>query len=339
MRIYPQDLGPRWHPLSILARTHSLGLINARTLPEPPAPRMGRLGRLWSRGAGIQPSEAAAALPAAGSVTVFPLIYFWIWTAILGAIPIGMGLHGALPLAEASGLGAALFGAGGALGLLLPRRLFRRLHEQPLKVEEIEVLLERSMAESDRAFLSLVRDAIRIPDPAHAPEAGENARTAIRALAEALDRLPAVSTEPMDSDAARAEARQLQEQARAETDRVTAESLERQARAVLHRVEAHERSALLAKRSVTLRAEIDAQIAALREGLAALQTEAPDAAGFAFLADAARQVATEAVQLAAAREELDDLLHRRPTLPEAAEGAVLFRKGWDRTEDVPPLPR
>ena len=100
--------------------------------------------------------------------------------------------------------------------------------------------------------------------------------------------------------------------------------MERRARAIEHRVASNERSALLARRSTALREEILAQIEALREGIAALSTHAPDFSGLAYLAQTARQVASEAGELASAREELEDSLAGLPR-PAAAEEPVRAR--------------
>ena len=112
--------------------------------------------------------------------------------------------------------------------------------------------------------------------------------------------------------AAPATAQALERQAGIEPDRVTAESLERRARALHYSAQTHEHSALMFRRSAALRSEIESQMAAMREGLMALHTQTLDAAGFAELASSAREVATEAVRLAAAREELADAVESRP---------------------------
>jgi hypothetical protein len=74
------------------------------------------------------------------------------------------------------------------------------------------------------------------------------------------------------------------------------------------------------RRATALRSEIESQITAMREGLMALHAQALDAAGFAELAGSARDVATEAVRLAAAREELA-ALDSRPVVTAAAAGS------------------
>jgi hypothetical protein len=151
-------------------------------------------------------------------------------------------------------------------------------------------------------FLLLVRDAAGQPS---APETEEAVVTALRAIQKAMERLPAIQVSPLDAAALRDEASTLFEAARREPDPITAGSIERRAQAILHRVTANEQSSLLARRSSALRAEIMAQIQALREGVAALQVNSPDFTGLGELAQAAQRVATEAAGLAEARAELE----------------------------------
>ena len=160
-------------------------------------------------------------------------------------------------------------------------------------------------------FLELVRDAVRQPGSAAAEE---NVREALGSLAAAIERLPPIEAAPLDTAALREEAQALELQAGTEPDRVTAESLERRARALLYSAQTHEHSALMVRRATALRSEIESQITAMREGLMALHTQALDAAGFAELASSAREVATEAVRLAAAREELAAAVESQPVV-------------------------
>jgi len=311
MRIVPKDLGPAWLVRFVQARDSS-----SRAGAEPPKPGHGFLGRFFQRGTDLDERSAAAVVPAARStigacfaLTCGPSLAFLVMGAaiLFGAFRFPPEL---LPAYLATGvLGAGSVAAG------IARFSFRRLLRTPIAPEEVDRLLERTQDAMDRRFLELVRDAVRQPGP---EAAEENVRTALAALAEAIERLPPIESEPLDTVALREEAFQLQGQARREADHVTAESLERRARAMLYRAETHEHSALMVQRSEALRSEIEAQIAAMREGLIALQTQSLDAAGFGALAASAQEVATEAVRIAAAREELDAAIGERPAVAGAA---------------------
>lgn len=191
---------------------------------------------------------------------------------------------------------------------VFPRASFQSLYKKPLALGEIEGLLDNANNnddELDRAFLTLVRDAVRQTVP---PDVENGLRQAIAALAGAIDKLPAVIAAPLDTQVLRAEAAALRAQADAEPDRVTSESLERRADALVRRADASEHSVLLVRRTTALRAEILAQIEALREGLTTFYTGAAgDVAGLTHLADSARRVAGETASVAQARAELDDV--------------------------------
>jgi hypothetical protein len=183
------------------------------------------------------------------------------------------------------------------------RWAFRNLHEEPLTETEVDILREKTDDSLTRAFLDLVRDAVRqeVSDPP-----ASQVRAGIAALAEAIDRLPEVVREPVDTAALRAEADTLSAQSLDERDRLTADSLERRADALRRRATSAELSALTAKRTHALRAEIQAQIEALREGIVALTpgSQAHEVADLSTLAETVRRVASEATASADARAEL-----------------------------------
>jgi hypothetical protein len=307
MRIVPKDLGLAWHVRFLQARD-SKDKVGA----EAPEPRLGEIGRLCSAGMGLDESSAAALVPAAREaisnwfVPVLPAI---IPLSVIGSVVLIIGMHAPvalLPLYLGTvGLTFASIGIGWA------RARFRRLLEAPLSAEEVDRLLEKTPGSMERRFLELVRDAVRQPGSAAAEE---NVREALGSLAAAIERLPPIEAAPLDTAALREEAQALELQAGTEPDRVTAESLERRARALLYSAQTHEHSALMVRRATALRSEIESQITAMREGLMALHTQALDAAGFAELASSAREVATEAVRLAAAREELAAAVESQPVV-------------------------
>ena len=101
----------------------------------------------------------------------------------------------------------------------------------------------------------------------------------------------------------------LRTEAMRQPDQVISESLERRADAIMRRTEANERSALGVLRTSALCAEIEAQIDALREGIAALDVsygsaDHTTASDLASLSESARRVASEATSTADAHVEL-----------------------------------
>lgn len=297
MRILPKDLGLKWHVRFVQARDSA-----EKAGAEPPTPRLGFFGRLWTRGRGLDERSAAAIVPAASSaicrgiaMMAGPSAGFLMMSSgiLFGALHLPVELLPAYLAAGVLGFGSVSVG--------ITRSGFRKLLETPITAAEVDRQLERTHDAMDCRFLELVRDAVRQPGT----EAEENVRAALGALAEAMERLPPIETPPLDTAMLREEAGRLQQQAQRETDRVTAESMQRRARAMLYRAQTHEHSALTVQRNDALRCEIEAQVAAMREGLVALQTQSLDAAGFGALAASALEVATEAVRMADAREELD----------------------------------
>jgi hypothetical protein len=315
MNILPHDLRARHH--ATLIKRRSWG-VKGGTTPAgydgslevaPPAP-LGWLGRLWAKGGGLTQPQAELAMPNSSMATQGSL-----WgVGSLGSLLSGLVL---LVAAEKNGLPPALawttwaavttgsFGLGSGLGLAA----FRTLSNKPLGLSELEVLVEKAESELDRTFLSLVRDAIRtnLPDPP-----ASEIRKSISALGEALDSLPEVGPSAVDPDALRAEAEQIDAQAMAETDRVTSDSLTRRADALRRRAESAERTALAGKRTAALRAEIQAQMEALREGLAALSVDAAKSslADLSDLAENVRRVAAEAVGSIDAEAEIERISPR-----------------------------
>ena len=312
MRIVPKDLGLAWHVRFLQARD-SKEKVGA----EAPEPQLGIVGCLCSQGMDLDQNSAAALVPAAKETISYSLVPLLpaLPISIVGSVVLFIPLHapiGLLPVyLGAVGLTFASIGIGWA------RSRFRRLLEAPLSAEEVDRLLEKTSGLMERRFLELVRDAVRQPGPAAAEQ---NVREALGSLAAAIERLPPLEAAPLDTVALREEAQALELQAGTEPDRVTAESLERRARALLYSAQTHEHSALMFRRAAALRSEIESQIVAMREGLMALHAQKLDAAGFAELANSAREVATEAVRLAAAREELTGAVEGRPAVTATSAG-------------------
>ena len=162
-------------------------------------------------------------------------------------------------------------------------------------------------------------------------------QAAILSLGEAIDRLPLLSVAPVNTDTLRRDAELLQTDALSNPDRVIGGSLERRADALLRRADAAERSALAARRNAALRAEIEAQIAALHENIAGLDAgqgigDVASAANLEHFALSARRLAAEAVSVEDARAELD--AHSPPpqtvTSPTVAEREPLVNRVGNR---------
>lgn len=315
MEIFPQDLGLSRHVALIRRRT--LGDEKPTALAEdPPPPRMGALGRLWAQGSGLEPAAAAAALPAAKNKTLGILhgvggtALFFLVSPVINLLGGDTGaFHVVMATTSATMLTLA--------ATVFPGRAFRTLHRKPVTVGEIEALLPAARDGLERSYLTLLIDVIR--QAAVPPEAAREIRSALRALGEALERLPAVSALPADADALRRESAALCVAAEAEPDPVVSASLERRAEALRRAAHAAEHSALVVRRAAVLREEMAAQTEALRLGLAAFYTGGTDVASLAHLADAVRSVATEAVSVAQARAELD----AGGSIPDFAQGGAV----------------
>lgn len=317
MKLYPQDLRENDHARivrqrSVYASTSANGAGSSYNPNTPlPEPHLGVLGKLWAKGLGMTDRQAAVGNASAAEWTGTA---GWL-TALLGPLLPGMIV---LIMAKKSGLDPAMawmsFAAAtaglSALGFgPFARAAFRSLHK-PLHAVELEGLMRGSEDELEVAYLRLVRDAL-LTDASEKAEA--DIRASIEALGQAIERLPAVTVEPIDTAALRLEATQLQQQALTEPDRVTADSLTRRADALERRAKAHDNSALLSKRAAALRAEILAQIETLREGLAGHQLDGnmgPTVA-FAELSETARRVAQEAASASEAKQELAQLQQNR----------------------------
>src|SRR4051794_5473106 len=103
MRLFPQDLGPRWYPRMIGRRSVTSGYgdyhspSTAVVYSEPPPPRMGFWGRIWSRGAGVTDEEAASVLPSTTASTSVPFWLFWIMGGACSVVPMLVTAKGGLP--------------------------------------------------------------------------------------------------------------------------------------------------------------------------------------------------------------------------------------------------
>lgn len=205
----------------------------------------------------------------------------------------------------------------------LGQQVFALLLNQTLPTSTDETL--------EDAFLALAGDVLRLETGS--AEAESEARSALKALGDAVSDLPAPSALP-DVDIADllADAEILLMRARRERDPVIAGSLERQAEATVRRARALTDAMKLARRTGVLRQEVRSQVEALRAALPTLARTASTASGlgagrFTTLAEQVRGVAREAASVAAAQEELAVAVGAYPSVPQAEETPNIQRLG------------
>jgi len=358
MKLYPKNLGVKWHIAAVRQRAH--GPASAWKRADPP--RVGVLGRAWVKGMDLPPEVAAHTLPMASGETAG-----WMYGlgGGLGWMPIS-GLITALALGSpewaAVGVAASAFTAWGC-AVALPRRVIRNLHETPLRPEELQTLRDAAVPglppllsdmatkflrrwrgepsggtqdELEVAFLDLALQASRLEGLSDATE--NDVRATLQSVGEAVSSLPppfeSSGGELHDAASLLADADALHARAARETDSVIADSLRRQADTLADRAQATEQNALAIRRVRVLRQELYAQIGTLRATLPTLgraaalpvagrsAAAAPDLA-FARIADSVRDVAREAVALADAHDELEEALGRAPAAASQAAEAEL----------------
>lgn len=312
MNVFPQDLGRRWHVALVAARTprprgQGLGPLftpNAAAPPRRDDKTPGPLARFWSGGTNLG-AEAASDGLAGMAVRTRPLIGLGIGTLLYA------GMAGVLAATGQPETAVIITGASafmGSLCLLMPRWLFGRVHNTALVSREIETLLPTARDDLDRAFLTLVGDVVRQSPSAMPLAAQTEVRSALSALGEAIEQMPALAgaNDLPDVGALRNEAACVRAEAEREPDAVAQASLVRQADALVRRADALFRAATLTRRTQVLRRELIAQTEALRAGLAGFSTNGGgDVSGLAGLAETVRGVALEASSVADARAELD----------------------------------
>lgn len=319
MNLNPQDLRGQHHQKIVHKRANQ-GITTAPFVDH--APQLGRLGRYWSRGSGMDEAEAARVAPHVKPVADL--------VGMLGGLmgSLGSSLAAVLlhkKLGVPNEIAFPLFAAGTGLSVWLsaaplPRIAFLQLH-RPVRPSEIDPLIAEAEDDLDRTFLNLARDVLR----QEIPERDQKAvREAVAALAQALDRLPEVHPSAVDPAALLAEADAIDRRSHEESDRLTSDSLQRQAAALRRRAAAADRSALSAKRVAALRGELKAQMEALREGIAAMATDTTEASAvhLAPLSEAVRQVAAEVVSTIDAKAEVEALTARASSASEESVQAV-----------------
>ncbi|MBC8136989.1 MAG: hypothetical protein H8F28_13995 [Fibrella sp.] len=355
MRLLPQDLGTKWHILTV--RNRSLGM--ASVWAKPTVPRLGRLGKRWIKDLPVSEEVAANTLPltkektsniamglGAGFGWIFPVVALALGGDLLAAGDVG-GFFGAEVITL--GLGGA-YAYGTFIGL--PRQHLKKLHATAMTEEELTPFLTGNVPglpqvlgemagkflrffkgplpdgdvsnvedELERSFLFLVRDVVRsqtVPK-----ESEDELRAALRAIGEALCRLPPVAEVGSTGGSLlaadqRAEAQMLYARAEREGDPVIAGSLRRQANALEVAARASENMVAVSRRVRALRQELRAQIDVLRLtlptwGRVGQSTAQPFVSNseltLSNIAGSVQSVASEAVAMSEAHDELDDYLN------------------------------
>ncbi len=309
MKLFPQDLGEK------RGREVSLRRAGQRTQASDDPVEVDAWGR-YLLGAKKNQSLPDEALPVLRAVQwparTFSLI--GLLSAMTGA---GMLMEASANPGEAVPL---ILGAGSACFVSAwccarPRALVARrlqlLRERPLTAAEVAALLPQVGDELERSFLTLVMDVIREEVAGQiVPGSGADLREALKALGDAITRLPATRVVSSDSpdimtEVLRRTAERTLLSAQAEPDRVVAASLIRRVEALHRRADATARTDVLARRFSALRQEMAAETEALRAGLSAYYTGAHDVADLARLAEEVRRVAAEAAAITSAVEEVD----------------------------------
>jgi hypothetical protein len=348
MELKPADLGERWHILLIRQRAFPPSVFQRlfpRAEEEQKVVRVGPLKRRWIKGlSGTEKAHKESLRitrkDAKGNG--------WVVSGLIG---IPSSLATIAILAEGHGVPVMpflLMGTGAVLsaahGLHFgPRRRQYKLHETPLKPNEIDYLhqsvrgsknqafperlvsvvidqlglrdeLRAGMSEPDElvsTYLSLVREVLAAEN---LPERSQDdLRKTIKAIGETMTVLPPpapVTTNPEEARLLVNEAERLFSRAQDERDSVIAASLARQAEALVQRASAGQNAEKLTRRTRVLRQELLAQIETVRASLptltqgAVLQGTSLPFAGFAQVADSVADVYREAAALANAQDEL-----------------------------------
>ncbi len=336
MNLFPQDIGEKRGRILV---THRAG--RAVQPVEGAPPPIGFWGRRWlgRQKAQMSPEEAQTTLRAVRTPARV--------SSIVGLLPTPGALaclleafriyslqgwyHDPMPLLLSAGAGGAW---AWFFALAQPRRLLahkhRQMYERPVTPGEVAALLPQAHDELERSYLTLVMDVVRqevAGAQEEGPASGADLRSALRALGDAIDKLPATravghlslggETPDIMTEVLRRTAAETLVQAQAEPDRVVAASLIRRVEALHRRADATTRANVLVRRFSVLRQEMAAETEALRAGLAAYYTGAHDITDLTRLAEDMQRVAAEAAAMTAAVEEVDTWMLGAPARPQA----------------------
>lgn len=334
MNLFPEDLGEKRCWILVARRAGRPG----QPVQDAPPP-VGYWGRRWlgRRRGQMSAEEAQATLRAVRTPARA-------WSALgLLAIPpaLGLALFSHQPPVVLLDF-ALLSGWAWFFALAQPRRLVARkygqMYDRPLTPGEIAALLPQAHDELERSYLTLVMDVVRqevAGAQEQGPASGTDLRGALRALGDAIDKLPATravghlslggETPDIMTEVLRRTAAETLILAQAEPDRVVAASLIRRVEALHRRADATARANVLVRRFSVLRQEMAAETEALRAGLAAYYTGAHDIADLTRLAEDMQRVAAEAAAMTAAVEEVDAWMLGTPARPPAPTEAAPAR--------------
>ncbi len=188
-----------------------------------------------------------------------------------------------------------------------PRLALRGVNTDAVTEAEIESFFSTARGELDRAYLNTVLDTVRQPIPV---SAGQDIRTALRAVGDTVSALPGLPAEHGTDDPAvmRSVAQEKRLRADAETDSLSQDSLRRQAEADERQAQILEYAGTAAKRERARYDETVGQLDTLRSVLTvyASPENAARLEQGTVLRDAVRRVAGEAVAASAAKRELED---------------------------------
>ena len=340
MNLLPEDLGEKRCRILAARRVGR----PAPAVEEAP-PRVGFWGRRWlgKRKETMSAEQARVTLQAVRGPARFSSVVGLV--ALPGTLSCLVAALFQLSSPDAAPL---LLGAGATgawswfFTIAQPRRLAARKHQQmygwAVTSSEVAALLPQAHDELERSYLTLVMDVVRqevAGAQEQGPASGTDLRSALRALGDAIDKLPATravghlalggETPDIMTEVLRRTAAETLLQAQAEPDRVVAASLIRRVEALHRRADATTRANVLVRRFAVLRQEMAAETEALRASLAAYYTGAHDIADLTRLADDMQRVAAEAAAMTAAVEEVDSWMLGTPARPSAPTEAAPAR--------------
>ena len=225
--------------------------------------------------------------------------------AVLPALAVHFSGVTDIGLAKSFAFGLALaamsvgFAVSSALGAV------RDAGSATLRAGEIDVLESSTSDALRRRYLALVQVVARMRIP---ESSAEDVRSVLRAMGDALDRLPDVAAGICDGACLQEAAATTRQQALRETDSVVANSLHGRADILERRARLQADSGHLLRRIAAARAEVDEQIQAVHEQICVLAgAEANPTVKLPIpdLAEACRRLAFLTTAMASAVEELD----------------------------------
>ncbi|MBC8137925.1 MAG: hypothetical protein H8F28_18760 [Fibrella sp.] len=333
MEITPQDLGEKWRKDLLKRRAIRRIQRSLRTAPGSDSEfgmharrkRTHRLARAWVKSARLPKSDAEAVGSEVSPETVGLSLQSLFRQGLGGGAFIFLAIFGWFAFIQASNTHSASQDSEwmlvGAFGLpvawlmfytvirafVSPRLAVRGINTDAVTAAEIEAFLPTARGELDRAYLNTVLETLRQPLPA---TAGQDIRTALRAVGDTISVLPGSLLEQGADDPVvlRLAALEKRQRADAETDSVSQTSLRRQADADERQAQILEHSNTAAKRARARHDETVGQINTLRSVLTVYAS--PENAAHleqgSVLQDAVRRVAGEAVAASAAKRELEE---------------------------------